>query len=60
VRNSATVLASEGGKLKDEVRRFLTSVRTGPLDRRDGDDSGYTGPERRSERAGASKAARVA
>ncbi|NVO13446.1 MAG: methyl-accepting chemotaxis protein [Rhodoplanes sp.] len=60
VRNSATLLASEGGKLKEEVRRFLTNVRTGPLDRRDGDDSGYAGPERRGGRDAASEAARVA
>ncbi|WP_210208350.1 methyl-accepting chemotaxis protein [Rhodoplanes roseus] len=50
VRTSATVLASEGSKLKEEVRRFLMNVRTGPLDRRDGDDLSYGGPERRADR----------
>ncbi|NVO14112.1 MAG: methyl-accepting chemotaxis protein [Rhodoplanes sp.] len=50
VRSSATMLAVEGSKLKDEVRRFLMNVRTGPLDRRETDDPGYTGPERRTDR----------
>ncbi|MFD2182697.1 methyl-accepting chemotaxis protein [Rhodoplanes azumiensis] len=52
VRNSAAVLAAEGSKLKEEVRRFLTNVRTGPLDRRAGDDPGHESPERRGERCG--------
>nr|WP_245430965.1 methyl-accepting chemotaxis protein [Rhodoplanes roseus] len=58
VRSSAGMLAVEGSKLKDEVRRFLMSVRTGPLDRREKDDPTYGGPERRAERRGA--AARAA
>ncbi|MDC7787514.1 methyl-accepting chemotaxis protein [Rhodoplanes sp. TEM] len=56
VRNSATVLASEGGKLKDEVNRFLMNVRTGPLDRGEGDDPGRDGSERRAGRAAAQAA----
>ncbi|CAL8974903.1 Methyl-accepting chemotaxis protein 4 [Rhodoplanes serenus] len=57
VRNSAVLLAAEGGKLKDEVRRFLLNVRTGPLDRRETDDPSFTGPERRADRRGAASRA---
>ncbi|MDC7785649.1 methyl-accepting chemotaxis protein [Rhodoplanes sp. TEM] len=57
VRGSAAMLAVEGSKLKDEVRRFLMNVRTGPLDRRERDDPSYTGPERRADRRAARPAA---
>ncbi|RAI36946.1 methyl-accepting chemotaxis protein [Rhodoplanes serenus] len=53
VRSSAAMLAKEGGKLKEEVRAFLLSVRTGPLNRRHQDDPNYKGPERRADRQAA-------
>jgi methyl-accepting chemotaxis protein len=53
VRSSAAMLAKEGGKLKEEVRAFLLSVRTGPLNRRHHDDPNYKGPERRADRQAA-------
>ncbi|RAI45425.1 methyl-accepting chemotaxis protein [Rhodoplanes roseus] len=55
VRSSAAMLAHESTKLKDEVKNFLMSVRTGPLDRRKEDDPNYKGPERRADRGGAQR-----
>ncbi|MDC7786327.1 methyl-accepting chemotaxis protein [Rhodoplanes sp. TEM] len=59
VRSSSAMLAYEGAKLKDAVRDFLMSVRTGPLDRRKQDDPNYKGPERRADRQAASRGAAV-
>jgi methyl-accepting chemotaxis protein len=50
VRASASMPAMEGGKLKDEVNRFLAGVRTGPLNRREQDDPTCSGTERRANR----------
>jgi methyl-accepting chemotaxis protein len=48
--SSARSLAHESGQLKTEVDKFLALVRTGPADRRRGDDPSYAGPERRADR----------
>ncbi|HMK80380.1 MAG TPA: methyl-accepting chemotaxis protein [Xanthobacteraceae bacterium] len=36
--------------LADEVKKFFVALRTGPFDRRKGDDPNYKGPERRADR----------
>jgi methyl-accepting chemotaxis protein len=36
--------------LADEVKKFFVALRTGPMDRRPGDDPNYDGPARRADR----------
>jgi methyl-accepting chemotaxis protein len=50
VLSSAQSLANESNRLKSEVATFFQSVRTGPADRRKGNDPDYAGPERRAVR----------
>ncbi|MDQ2082315.1 methyl-accepting chemotaxis protein [Xanthobacteraceae bacterium Astr-EGSB] len=63
-RSADQVLTAAGSvgravdKLADEVEQFFMVLRTGPMDRRVGDDPSYRGPERRKGRDGA--AARAA
>jgi methyl-accepting chemotaxis protein len=51
VLTSAHALANESERLKTEVAKFFTTVRTGLANRRRADDPNYTGPERRADRA---------
>jgi methyl-accepting chemotaxis protein len=48
VRQRSHHLQGQSQKLSAEVRDFLHALRSGPLDRRQGTDKGYAGPERRS------------
>jgi methyl-accepting chemotaxis protein len=58
-RSADQVLTASGSvgravdKLADEVEQFFMVLRTGPMDRRVGDDPSYKGPERRKDRGGA-------
>ena len=36
----------------EAVKKFFVALRTGPMDRRTGDDPDYKGPERRADRRG--------
>lgn len=47
VTSRSEELSQQAGRLADEVRQFIVALRSGPLDRRQGADSAYTGPERR-------------
>jgi methyl-accepting chemotaxis protein len=57
-RSSDQVLAASdevsgaAEKLAEEVKRFFVALRSGPMDRRKGEDSSYTGAERRADRRG--------
>jgi methyl-accepting chemotaxis protein len=52
VFTAADTLAGQADRLASEVAAFFLSLRTGVLDRRKRQDSGYAGPERRKERTG--------
>ena len=55
-RSADQVLTAAGSvgravdKLADEVEQFFMVLRTGPMDRRVGEDPGFRGPERRKDR----------
>lgn len=50
VFDASAQLTEQSSRLTAEVKTFLTKLRTGPLDRREGHDEDYAGPERRSRR----------
>ncbi|MGY3448812.1 methyl-accepting chemotaxis protein [Bradyrhizobium sp. USDA 4353] len=47
VSDSSAQVSQAAERLAGEVRSFFVKLRTGPLDRRQGDDPNYIGPERR-------------
>ena len=51
VLDASLSLSNEANRLTEEVQNFFTALRTGPLDRRVGDDPNYEGPERRAARS---------
>jgi methyl-accepting chemotaxis protein len=48
VMEAANQVSGASERLAAEVQAFFVRLRTGPMDRRTSDDSGYRGPERRS------------
>ncbi|MBR0786715.1 methyl-accepting chemotaxis protein [Bradyrhizobium iriomotense] len=48
VMGAANQVSGAAERLASEVQAFFVRLRTGPMDRRDGDDADYRGPERRS------------
>ena len=51
VLTASTTVAEQATRMGEEVRKFFLALRTGPMDRRKGQDENYKGPERRSARA---------
>jgi methyl-accepting chemotaxis protein len=51
VLSSAQSLANESNRLRAEVGKFFHTIRTGPANRRKGENPNYKGPERRADRA---------
>jgi len=51
VLEASQSLSTEAARLTREVQGFFLELRTGPLDRRGGEDSNYKGPERRAARS---------
>jgi methyl-accepting chemotaxis protein len=47
VRTATATLGEQSRRLSEEVRNFILQLRSGPLDRRQGQDPNYRGPERR-------------
>jgi methyl-accepting chemotaxis protein len=47
VRAAAAAIAHESGTLREKVDSFLYNIRTGPGERRKGDNPNYAGPDRR-------------
>jgi methyl-accepting chemotaxis protein len=43
-------LSEEANRLTTEVQSFFTTLQTGPMDRRETENSDFTGPERRANR----------
>jgi methyl-accepting chemotaxis protein len=56
VLNASLSLSEEATRLTDEVQSFFRALRTGPLDRRETEDSDYRGPDRRDGREAKSAA----
>ncbi|HQF30578.1 MAG TPA: methyl-accepting chemotaxis protein, partial [Hyphomicrobiales bacterium] len=50
VGDASRALSEQSVRLSREITEFLHDLRTGPLDRRKGQDPNYTGPERRKNR----------
>jgi methyl-accepting chemotaxis protein len=60
VRAASDNVTEQANNLTEEVKKFFVALRSATLDRRQGDDPNYKGPERRQDRAasrGTSKAA---
>ena len=60
VRSASDNVTTQAQNLTEEVKKFFVALRSATLDRRQGDDPNYRGPERREDRAaspGTSKAA---
>jgi methyl-accepting chemotaxis protein len=55
VQAASVELAAGASRLSEEIRTFVVALRSGPLDRRSGDNPDYRGPERRA--GGARRAA---
>jgi methyl-accepting chemotaxis protein len=58
VRAASDNVTTQANCLADEVKKFFVTLRSGALDRRQGNDPNYKGPDRRAaSRTAASKAA---
>ncbi|MEN3385688.1 MAG: hypothetical protein V7608_5732 [Hyphomicrobiales bacterium] len=58
VRTASDNVTAQAQNLTEEVKKFFAALRSAALDRRQGDDPNYKGPDRRvASRAAASKAA---
>jgi methyl-accepting chemotaxis protein len=59
VRTASDNVTAQANNLTEEVKKFFVALRSATLDRRQGDDPNYKGPERRQDRAsrGTSRAA---
>jgi methyl-accepting chemotaxis protein len=51
VLTASTTVSGAAEKLVEEVMKFFTVLRTGPMDRRKDEDPNFKGPEKRAERA---------
>jgi methyl-accepting chemotaxis protein len=50
VLSASAAVASQADRMAEAVKAFFVALRTGPLDRRVGEDPSYKGPERRQDR----------
>jgi methyl-accepting chemotaxis protein len=50
VLDASLSLSEEANRLTTEVQSFFTTLQTGPMDRRETENSDFTGPERRANR----------
>ncbi len=47
LEQTSDAFTSQSDTLREAVEQFFEAIKEGPLNRREGDDPGYRGPERR-------------
>ena len=47
LEQTSDAFTSQSDTLREAVEQFFEAIKEGPLNRREGDDPNYTGPERR-------------
>jgi methyl-accepting chemotaxis protein len=60
VRSASDNVTTQANNLTEEVKKFFVALRSAALDRRQGEDPNFRGPERRQDRAASRGTSRAA